>query len=168
MAPQRCLNLFPARYLVGQMSSPILWSLLGSLGAVLGRLGAILRLSWVVLGAPDTIWEPSWAVLRPSWAILGLSWAVLGAPETIWGPSWAVLGPSWAMLGLSWAVLGQDGIQRLLLARLLQLLITIITSTTAITPGRQGHGKMARNDFFFFVTYGLPSWIQIHQLPPRT
>ena len=102
----------------------------------MGRLGAVLRLSWAVLGA-------SWAVERPSWAVLGASWGPLGAMlEASWavlecrqpenartrktlkntmkindfgflGPPWKssrnALGASWGLLGQSWGHLGLLG-----------------------------------------------------------
>ena len=155
-------------------------SLWGSLGLSWGSLGRLLGLSWGSFGFP---WQFMWS-FGFSWGSLGLH---LVACRSFRNPrprvdhfalllcedskvlNWlgmtsrleSVLKP----LGIL-SPLFQDEIQRLLLVLLLQLLITTITSTTAITPGRQGHGKMARNDLFIFVTYGPPSWIQLHQLPP--
>ena len=69
------------------------WGALGShcghkrhweaLGRDLGRLGAVLELSW---GHPE--------------AILGLSWALVGLPGA---PLWASCSPLGALLGSSWA-----------------------------------------------------------------
>jgi hypothetical protein len=51
----------------------------------LGSLGALLGLSWALLG------------------LSGLSWGSLGP---LLGLSWALLGPSWGSLGLSWGLPG--------------------------------------------------------------
>ena len=55
------------------------------LGAILGRLGAILGPSWGHLGVIGAILGHLGAILGPSWAILGYLGAVLG-------PCWAILG----------------------------------------------------------------------------
>ena len=47
-------------------------------------LGAVLALSWGVLGAPGAVLDPTWAVLGSSWGPLGPSWGSLVA-------SWCVL-----------------------------------------------------------------------------
>ena len=51
----------------------------GALGRDLGRLGAVLELSW---GRPGT-------VLGPSWTPVGLSWAPFGPLDALLGSSWA-------------------------------------------------------------------------------
>ena len=87
------------------------------MGLSSGPLGALLGLSWALLG-------PSWG---PQGPLLGLSWAILeaidqkrgrrlfqshprGPKNRLLGPSWgalgALLGALGAVLGLSWASLG--------------------------------------------------------------
>ena len=102
----------------------------------MGRLGAVLGLSWVALGGfwgcPGGSWGRlgrSWegpgalggtgavelppSLLRaqkkslgPSRGRLGRSWGRLGANLGRLGPCWARLGASWASLGPSWGRLG--------------------------------------------------------------
>ena len=76
------------------------------MGRSWGRLGAILGLSWAILG-------PSWghlkhlgAILGPSWGHLGPSWGHLGVILGHLGP---LLGPSWGHLGVILGHLGHLG-----------------------------------------------------------
>ena len=78
----------------------------------LGRLGAVLELSWAVWGS----WKQNARFLNFFGARLGPSWGPLGPFWAPLGPSWGPLGPSWghlggllgrlgAVFGASWAVL---------------------------------------------------------------
>ena len=61
---------------------------LGSLGvswAVLVRLGRVLGVLWVRLGASENVLEASWHHLGASWGELG---AVLGSLGGFLGPFW--------------------------------------------------------------------------------
>ena len=64
----------------------------------MGPSGAVLALSWPVLGHLG----PSWGRLGPSWGRLG---AILGRLGGVLGTSWAILGRLGGLLGASWAVL---------------------------------------------------------------
>ena len=78
-----------------ELSWAVLGGLGGRLGAVLGGLGAVPGHLRGPLGCPRVFWT----VLGASWAVSGSSWAVLG-------PCWARLGASWASFGPSWGRLG--------------------------------------------------------------
>ena len=77
------------------------------LGAMLGRLGAILGLSWTMLGILGPSW-PSWGHLGAILGHLGPSWRHLGA---ILGHLGAILAPSWAILGHLGSILGPSWVQ---------------------------------------------------------
>ena len=85
-------------------------------GVILGHLGAILRRSWVDLGAILGPSWPTWGHLGRSWGHLGRSWgnlgqswgdlgAALGAFWLTWGHLGPILRLSWPFLGQYWAVL---------------------------------------------------------------
>ena len=78
------------------------FSLLGGLGAVLGR-------SWGALGFLGRSWGGLGSLLDRSWAVLGRSWASLGPLFAALGPSAGGLGASWGDLGASWGGFGAAG-----------------------------------------------------------
>jgi hypothetical protein len=78
---------------------------LGHLGAVSGRLVAILWPSWGRFGVSWGHLGPFWAALGPSWGHLGPSWGHHGA---IWAPSCghigAILMPCWVHCKVMWVL----------------------------------------------------------------
>ena len=80
---------------------PCLRALLGSPGAVLGRLGGP-GLSGGPLGS---LWGPSWGSPGRLW---GLSWAVWGPSGAVLVLSWGPRGPSWGPLWGHWGCPGAD------------------------------------------------------------
>ena len=67
----------------------------------MGRLGALLGLSWAVLGVSEAVLGLSWAVLELSGALLGLTWAVLGRGGRVNTRSRTLRSPSALPLGAS-------------------------------------------------------------------
>ena len=83
----------------------------GSLGGLLGRLGAVLEASWAVLErrkaekarTPKT-WKKQLKI--NDFRFLGPSWEASWRPL---GPSWRPLGPSWGHLRRLGAIFGRLG-----------------------------------------------------------